>query len=415
MNECLLCGGAQLLKLLDLGEHPVAHNYLDNPSHEEYVHPVTLCFCESCGLVQLVNPIAPELLYTNYVCLSSWKHQPHIPRLVQMVEEITGLNKSDSILEVGSNDGRFLEVLRRRGYQKLVGIEPACDAQDAAKKKDVKTIPSYFNLKTAKKFVANCGKCDLFVSRQMLEHISNLKEFQEGMRTVLSPGGFVVFEVPNFSCNLDTLDYTIWEEHVNYFTPATLSLFLSKAGIRVIHSETTLFSGDALTVVGRYEEDSPNEPSLDYMKILRPKVLNYRDKWPAFRNSFVQYLHEHKEKGGKVAVYGAGARVCSLINFTGLVPYIEFIVDDQLEKQGKYMPGSRLPILPSDELEKHSIDLCLLAVNTECEDRVINKHAAFRKKDGTFVSVLPPSNRLPSFWNSMLDSRIAQDYIILRS
>lgn len=399
MNCCLLCGGQQLLVLLDLGEHPIAHHYLDSPSLKEYIHPVTLCFCESCGLIQLVNPVSPELFYTDYMCLSSWKYQPHIPRLVQMIEESTGLEKTDSILEVGSNDGLFLEVLHRRGYQRLVGIEPARDAQDAARQRGIKTIPAYFNQETAEEFVANFGGCDLFVSRQVLEHVNDLRAFQEAMHMVLSPGSFVVFEVPNFVCNLDAPDYTIWEEHISYFTPQTLRLFLANAGVRIIHSETTVFSGDTLIVIGKYVGDLPGERSFKYMKELRPKALNYRDRWPAFRDVFTQYLHQHKKKGGKTAVYGAGARLCSLINFVGLRPYIEFIVDDQPEKQGKYMPGSKLPILPAEALEEHSIDLCLLAVNAESEDRVIAKNAGFQKKGGCFVSVLPPSNRLPVFWS----------------
>jgi hypothetical protein len=137
------------------------------------------------------------------------------------------------------------------------------------------------------------------------------------------------------------------------------------------------------------------------MKTLREKAIRYRERWPVFRNALIQYLRQHKEKGGKVAAYGAGARFCSLVNFLNLGPYIEFIVDDQPEKQGKYMPGSKLPILPGNALEEHSIDLCLLAVNAESEDKVIAKHPEFQKRGGEFVSVLPPSDRLPHFWRQI--------------
>lgn len=414
MEHCNLCGEQQLLTLLDLGEHPIAHDFLNNPSKDEYVHPIILCFCESCGLIQLVNPIPPELLYTDYVCLSSWKYQPHIPRFVKMIEELTGVEKTSNILEVGSNDGRFLKVLQERGYQKLMGVEPAHDAQEAARKKGVKIIPSYFNLKAAKDYVRKYGRCDLFIARQVLEHISDLKTFKDAMNTVLSPDGFVIFEVPNFTCNIDTADYTIWEEHVNYFSLETLSLFLAKAGIKIIHSETTLFSGETLTVIGENVGNPLHLPS-EYMKVLRAKALNYRDQWPVFRDAFTQYLREHKEKGGKVAAYGAGARLCSLINFVGLGPYIEFIVDDQPEKQGLFLPGSKLPILPGGALEKHSIDLCLLAVNTESEDKVIAKHPNFLEKGGSFVSVLPPSDRLPPFWNRFGWDKCSTNYLDFES
>ena len=124
MNSCHLCGMQTLIPLLNFGEHPIAHNFLTSPSEEEYVHPVNLYYCESCGLIQLVDPIPPELLYTEYVCLSSWKAQPHLPRLVQLVEELPGLDRKSRIIEIGSNDGIFLDALRARGYENLLGVEP---------------------------------------------------------------------------------------------------------------------------------------------------------------------------------------------------------------------------------------------------------------------------------------------------
>lgn len=401
MVRCNLCGEQRLIPLLDFGKHPIAHHFLNDSCKEEYIHPVILCFCEGCGHIQLINPAPPEMFYANYVCLSSWKYQPHIPRCVQMIEELPRIDKTSFILEVGSNDGSFLYELQKHGYQNLLGIEPARDAQEAARKKGVKIIPSYFNLKAAKDYVRKYGRCDLFIARQVLEHISDLKTFKDAMNTVLSPDGFVIFEVPNFACNLKTLDYTIWEEHINYFTPETLSFFLAKAGIQIIHSETTLFSGETLMVIGENVGTSI-QPSSGYINSLRTKTINYCDKWPVFRDEFIKYLREYKEKGGKMAVYGAGARACSLINFVGLKPYIEFIVDDQPEKQVLFMPGSKLPILPSDALEKQAISLCLLGVNTECEDKVISKHTEFVERGGTFESVLPPSNRLPSFWKQLI-------------
>lgn len=402
MNNCNLCGETKLLPLLNLGDHPIAHRFLSNPGEKEYIHPVTLCFCESCGLVQLVNPISPDMLYANYVCLSSWKHQPHIPRLIEVISQYTKTNKESKILEVGSNDGTFLNILKIKGYQNLVGIEPAKDAQESACRKGLTSLHSYFNRLSAEDYVRRYGKCDLLISRQMLEHIEDLHEFGEALKIVVAPGGYVVIEVPDFACNLDNLDYSLWEEHVNYFTAKTLDRFMSAIGIKVVHSEVTLFSGKALTVIGEYVGDAQVCAKYDYIKPLKKLVTHYVEQWPLFRKQFIQYLCEHRDKGGKTAVYGAGARLCSLVNFVGLGPYIDFIVDDQLEKQNLFMPGSKLPILPSDTLKKQGIDLCLLAVNTECEENVIEKHYSFLERGGRFYSVLPPSEKLPPFWKQLI-------------
>lgn len=398
MDSCCLCGNKAMTPVLDMGKHPIAHRYLDDPARREYVHSVVLMFCDQCGQLQLNDPIPGETLYENYVCLSSWKYQPHIPRLVEMIRQLTKVQKNSLVLEVGSNDGSFLKALREAGYQKLIGLEPAHDAQTAAEGIGIKTISAFFNRTSADAFAAEYGRCDFFLSRQMLEHVRDLKGFAQAMHRVMAPGGYVMFEVPNFMTNLNTSDYALWEEHVNYFTFDTLNYFLSQAGVREIHRESMVFSGENLVVVGQYVGEVLPTPPLDYLKTIKSKVSRYKDAWPEFREAFLEYLRGHKKRGGKVAIYGAGARICSLINFLGQTPYIEFIVDDQPEKQGKFMPGSKLPIRPASALYEHSIDLCLLGVNFECEDKVIAKHPKFLEKGGTFVSVLPPSHRLPDFW-----------------
>lgn len=382
--------------MLDLGKQPIVHDFLDNPLQKEPVYPFRLFLCEDCGLVQIVDAVPADLLYKDYFTLSSWKHQPHIPALIEMLKEKTGLNKDFKILEVGSNDGIFLEALCKEGYQEVIGIEPAADARAAAKKKGIKTIASYFTPQAAKEFVKEYGQCDLFISRHSLEHIQDLNAFKAAMQIALKPGSFVLFEVPNFDCNLKNRDYSLWEEHVNYFTRETLGRFLGEAGIKTVYSENLLFSGESLIVIGQYLGREAEPIETNDLGGLKERVLQYCRQWPEFKQEFIKYLGSHKAEGKKIVIYGAGARLCSLANFTGIGPHIEFVVDDQPEKQGKFLPGSKLAILPSQALSQQAIDLCLLAVNSESEDKVIVKHPGWK---GSFVSILPPSQRLPGFWS----------------
>ncbi|MDO8488680.1 MAG: class I SAM-dependent methyltransferase, partial [Candidatus Omnitrophota bacterium] len=374
MDACRLCGEKSAIMLLDMGAHPIAHRYLTDSFQQEYVHPIVLMFCKHCGHFQLDNPIPADLLYENYICLSSWKYQPHIPSLIRMIKNISGLKKTAKVLEVGSNDGIFLKALMDEGYSDVIGIEPAQDAQASAKKIGVRTIPGYFDARTAQEFVAVNGNCDFFISRQMLEHINDLEKFIEAMRMVIKPGGYVLIEVPNFMTNLDTYDYTLWEEHINYFTLGSLNYFLAKAGVRIIHSETIVFSGDNIVVIGQYVGYSLPDMPLDYVGLLLAKALSYKDKWPSLRCLFNDFLKGQRERGKKIAIYGAGARLCSFVNFYVIGSNIEFVLDDQVEKQGKFLPGSKLPIVPGAFLEQRKIDLCLLGVNYECEEKVIAKH-----------------------------------------
>lgn len=401
MAACALCSSRDVLPLIDFGRQPIAHNYLTHPLQDEYTHPFELGYCSRCGLIFIIDPICADLLYEDYFTLSAWKHQPHIPRLIQMIEE-AGVSKAARILEVGSNDGSFLAELKERGYQNLVGIEPANDAVEAARGRGVKTIQGFLNSQSCLKFQECYGTCDLLISRQMLEHVVDLQEFMNCLQSVLTPGGIVVIEVPDFRGNLVNLDYTVWEEHCNYFTVDSLTQLMAFSGVEILHSESAIFSGETLTIIGRYTGKIIRPDFAGSIDMHRDRIVTYRDQWPAFRSKFAAYLQSHKDKGENIAIYGAGARLCSLVNFTDIGRYIECVVDDQAEKQGLFLPGSKLPIVPSHALNESAIDLCLLAVNTECEEMVLAKHSEYLDRGGSFVSVLPPSERLPGFWKTLI-------------
>ena len=402
MNSCRLCGNKELLPLIDFGEHPIAHNLLSDPSQSEYIHSVDLRFCEACGLFQLVDPISPDKFYTEYKWLSKWKWNPHVPRLLSLIENsVHGLKKSSLIVEVGCNDGTFLRELRSLGYTNLMGIEPTRDGYEAARQKGLNVTRSYFTRGIAQRFVEANGQCDFFISRQVLEHVTELHEFREAIRTILRPGGRLLIEVPNFDFTLTTFDYSaIWEEHVNHFTLSTLRRFFAEVGINFTHHETANFCGEALIVLGEFSGVSQAIPVEEYREEYREKAYAYKDYWPDFKISFKNFLEEYKKAGKRIVIYGAGGRAFSLINFADLGSYIDFFVDDQPEKQGKYTPGTHLPVLPGEVLESHSIDLCLLAVNAETEEKVIKKHKAYQDRGGVFLSLCPPSHRLVPFWGN---------------
>jgi SAM-dependent methyltransferase len=399
VTSCNLCGSEDVELLIDFGSHPIAHRFLDRPDGDEYRHPVLLGFCGACGLTQLIDPIPPERLYDQYHWLSSWKWNPHLEGLLAKIEELPGLTKNAQVLEVGSNDGSFLTELRTRGYSRLLGLEPAEDARHAANEQGVETLPYYFVPEAAQTIIDSVGQCDLFVARQVLEHVASLREFAEAMRIVLRPGARVLVEVPDFGFNQSAPDYSaIWEEHVNHFTRETLTRFLADAGVVVEACEGAVFSGQILIAFGRYAGDRPQPAARDALPKLRTGVTHFRERWPRFRSSLRAYLERERIAGRTVAVYGAGCRSSTLINFTAMGEYLECVLDDQREKQWKYMPGSHLRVLPGDDLARSNVDTCLLAVNAENEEVLIKRRAGFAQRGGRFVSIHPPSPRLPDFW-----------------
>ena len=402
LGPCRMCADRRLLTLLEFGKHPVAHRLVADPSTEEFTHEVTLCFCENCGLIQLADPIPPEELYSKYSYLSSERNQPHMPRLARMVTQLPNLSGASRVIEIGSNDGTFLRMLRDAGFEKVLGIEPTKGASQLSRQNGIDVLETFFTLSSAQAVVESFGRCDLVVARNFVEHVGPLVEFSKALEVILNPGGYVLFEVPNFAFCLTSSDYgSVWEEHVNYFTFETMGRLLADSGIKVVHRETARYTGEVLIVVGKYLGD-PQPPPQNYLSDLRARVLAYRDRWPTFRRSFIEYLRDHRNGGGTVAVYGAGCRACALINYAGLRPYIEVALDDQKEKQGKYLPGSHIPVLAGDALDDLGVDLCLLAVNPENEEAVMAGHEAYRARGGRFASVIPPSDRILPFYDYAL-------------
>lgn len=397
MAHCNLCNSLTLSPLIDFGHHPVAKHYLRNQNEAQPTWPVKLYFCEYCGLTELADSCPPEILYDNYVTLSSWKFQPHVQHQMDVIQSLPGINLDAKIIEVGSNDGIFLEQMSLKGFTNLLGIEPAKDAYDRAIAKGIDTLQAFLTPKLSLEIKNKHGEFELFISRQNLEHISDLQGVARAIRNLVKLNGYVLIEVPNFSCNLRCKDYSLWEEHVNYFTLDTLKYFLALAGIEVIHQEVFLFSGEGLFVIGRRVDEI--NTSLAHVSALREQNVKYAVDWPHFVSSIKEFLQQQKNQGKKIAVYGAGARVFCLINFSGISPYIDLIVDDQPEKQNRFMPGGRLPIFSSEVLYTESIDICLLGVNTENEDKVIKKHHPWASDGGVFWSLLPPSERLLPVWS----------------
>jgi 2-polyprenyl-3-methyl-5-hydroxy-6-metoxy-1,4-benzoquinol methylase len=396
MFKCNLCGGLKLVQLIDFKSHPIVKHYLHNKEQLQKKYPVNLFFCDICGLTQLVNPCPPEILYDNYITLSSWKFQPHVQHEIELIKNLNNFNINSKIIEIGSNEGLFLEQLLKQGFKNIIGIEPAKDAYESSISKGINTRQLYLKKETSKDILNEYGEFDLLISRQNLEHMSDLKEASNSIKSLVKIGGYVLIEVPNFMCNLRCNDYGLWEEHVNYFTIDTLRYFLNISDIEIIYEEIIKFSGEGILVLGC--KKGKMATSLSYVDDLRILNYEYSNTWPVFKNNFNEFIYSKNNTGSKIAVYGAGSRVFCLLNFLEITHLIDVILDDQPEKQNKFMPGGMIPIMPSSALYSLNIGICLLGVNTENEEKVMAKHEAWIKNGGIFWSILPPSDMLLPVW-----------------
>jgi 2-polyprenyl-3-methyl-5-hydroxy-6-metoxy-1,4-benzoquinol methylase len=411
MHTCHLCANSTLIPLLELGSHPIAQHLLYNQNDEVYTHPVRVQLCPECGLIQLVDEVPPEKFYTNYVTLSSWKAHPHVSQVIELLRSHAQLQPSVRIVEVGSNDGSFLDELRRQGCGNAVGIEPAQDARRAAAARGIETFGEYLTPETAESFVSRYGRADLIVSRHVVEHITHLRPFSDSLRKLCKPGAYVLIEIPHFDFCLDVLDYSgIWEQHSNYFTRSTLNHFLQRTGIELCHHQTFAFSGTAQVAIGRFTGRSSADPLAPQVRQnICARAFAYRNLFPDFKSALHRELAALRRTHGPLALYGAGSRTCSLVNYLQIGSFFDFVADDQSEKQNRFLPGSRLPILPGTALDESTVGLCVLGVNAEVESKVIARRARFTSRGGQFRSVHPPSPLLLDAWEHVRASRTGRD------
>jgi len=395
---CNLCKSSDLEEIINFGKHPIAHRLLSQKNEEEFQNIVNLIFCKECGLLQLGQPIPKEELYSNYNWLSSWKNNPQTDRLIYLINKEFEIDKNSNIIEIGCNDGSFLKILKNLGYKNLIGIEPSIDGYKSSCRNKINTINSYLTLKNANKIVEDYGHFDFLIARHVIEHITEIDELLKSIKILLKDNALILIEVPNLDFILKSFDYSsIWEEHVNYFNLDILNYFFSRIGGQIIHNETYLFSGETLLVFAKFSEKSNNIKET-YLPKLFNDISIFRKRWKSFKQEINKYLRHLKIQNKKIAVYGAGCRACSIINFTGIGKYIDYCFDDQHEKQNKFLPGSHIPIKSGAKLTDLNPDYCLLAVNAENESNVIKIHTDYSNSRKKFVSILPPSKLLPNFF-----------------
>ena len=390
---CRSCN-ASVEFLLDFGHQPIVNNLQIRPDSVERFS-IEVGGCTNCGLVQILNPIDPAEFYTNYANSSSVKREPHLEKLIKKLESL--LPRSAKVIDIGCNDGKFLSRLRKSGFTDLCGLEPTKNMSAVATDTGFRVFNSYLSKKKSEDIIAETGKFDCVVLRQVLEHIENLADFGSALRNLLKQNGLLVIEVPDAQSHFDLPDFALWEEHINDFTIESLKHFLLTHDFQVLESYKTQFSGVCLTVFSQLTEN----PSIDVKPV--SKTIDSFRSWAQCFDSFCRRvqaeLQEFVSKDALIALYGVGSRSSFFLNATKSMGKISFAIDDDPAKQGKYLPGTSVLIRSREDgfklLKENS--LVLLGVNGENEHKLLNEIAP--QKNWVFKSILPPSEHLLSAFN----------------
>ncbi|MCT7974878.1 class I SAM-dependent methyltransferase [Laspinema olomoucense] len=366
--KCRHCGSKLKLPLVDLGSAPPSNAYLTEQTLHapERWFPLRVLVCESCWLVQTEDfAQADELFDAEYAYFSgfssSWR--AHCDRYVSEMVERFGLNQDSYVIEVAANDGYLLQYVQGRGIPCL-GIEPTASTAEAARGKGLSILEEFFGTDLAKKLAREGKQADLMVANNVLAHVPNINDFVAGFPLLLKPQGVATFEFPHLLKLIEETQFdTIYHEHFSYLSLTAVKQIFAANGLSVFDVEEHPTHGGSLRVLAQ-RQDLGGHPVSDRVEILLNKELkigisnadyyaDFQTKVNRVKNDFLTFLLEAKRQGKVVAGYGAAAKGNTLMNYAGIRPdLISFVVDRNPAKQGKFMPGSRIPIVEESYLKK---------------------------------------------------------------
>src|SRR3989338_329577 len=371
-SVCRVCAGRNLRKVLSLGSTPPANAFVKDLKQQEQFFPLELSFCNGCGFVQLANVVSPELLFRNYVYVSSTSpvFVEHFKDLAAAIISRFKLPQNSLVVDVGSNDGVLLRPFKGKGM-KVLGIDPAGKIAAMATKSGVETLPVFFSPAVAKDIVKKYGKAKVITATSVFSHVDDLDGFVNGVRELLADDGVFVIEVYYLYELLEkNLFDTIYHEHLSYFTASTMARLMQRLGMQVFDVEETDTHGGSLRVFAQKSggtqgiSGSVNEfIAMENAKKLSDAAtyLEFAEKIEINKQKLRQLLKELKSSGKSIVGYGAPAKGNTLLNCFGIGPEtLDYIVDDSAWKQGLYTPGTRIPVVGFEELGRNRPDYILI-------------------------------------------------------
>lgn len=381
LPKCRACGQPNLQSVLYLGNVPLSNAFLDTPNAPEERYPLELAFCPHCALVQITETIDPAKLFSQYLYFSSVSQTmlQHAKQLAKDLISERKLTKESLVMELASNDGYLLQYFKKAGVP-VLGIDPAQNIAAQANAAGILTLCDFFGEAVAR----TLPPAEVVLANNVLGHVADLNGFVAGIKHVLKPEGIAVLEVPYVRDMLERTEFdTIYHEHLCYFSVTALVNLFRFNNLQVVDVKRLPLHGGSLQL--RVTQPNAFADTRSVVQLLaeeRELGIDRMDYYRQFaakveeRKQEQQAMLAHCKINGMVAAYGAAAKGVMTLNILGVgTETIAYVVDDTPAKQGKYMPGSRIPIVPSSELGSPDF-IVILAWNWESEIRA--KHPDFK-------------------------------------
>lgn len=401
---CRHCGAAVDLTFLDLGSAPLSNAYLSQAGLRapEIGYPLRLLVCEHCWLVQTEDYAGREELFSkDYAYFSSYSSSwlAHVKTYVQAMQARFGLDARCLVVEIAANDGYLLQYVREASIP-CYGIEPTASTAAAAKAKGIPIIERFFGVELATELAAQGKQADLVVANNVLAHVPDINDFVRGFPQLLKAEGVATFEFPHLLCLVQENQFdTAYHEHYSYLSLTAVERIFYAGGLVVFDVEVLPTHGGSLRVFAQSLATGVRPRSAEVDKVLSEEraagmsetafYAGFQAQAEKVKDDLLIFLIEAKRQGLKVAAYGAAAKGNTLLNFSGVRPdLLPFVADRNPAKQGKFMPGSRIPIVDEACLQEFRPDrVLILPWNLRVE--IMRQLAYIREWGGQFVTAVP--------------------------
>ena len=402
--KCRHCGAELSLPLIDLGSAPPSNAYLTAQTLHtpEKWFPLRVLVCSECWLAQTEDfAQANELFDADYAYFSSFSSTwlMHAERYVADMHARFGLDQNAHVVEVAANDGYLLQYVQARGIPCL-GIEPTASTAAAARVKGIAIVEDFFGVRLAHELVAQGKQADLTAANNVLAHVPDIDDFVAGFTTLLKPQGVATFEFPHLLQLLIGNQFdTIYHEHFSYLSLTAVSRIFAHNGLTVFDVEELPTHGGSLRVFAQRADSGTHATTPRIAEMLTREstagmttadyYAGFQSRADHLKNAFLAFLIEAKNAGKTVAAYGAAAKGNTLMNYAGIrSDLISFIVDRNPAKQGKFMPGSRIPIVDESHLRDAKPDFVVI-LPWNLREEVMTQLDYIRKWGGKFVTAVP--------------------------
>lgn len=402
--KCRHCGSELHLPFLDLGNAPPSNAYLTEEAVRapETWFPLRILVCENCWLVQTEDHTGREALFTqDYAYFSSisttWLQ--HAQRYVEQMIARFGLNASSCVVEVAANDGYLLQYVQQAGVP-CYGIEPTTSTGSAARGKGIDIVERFFGVELAEELVQAGRHADLMAANNVLAHVPDINDFVSGFTRLLKPQGVITFEFPHLLRMVQENQFdTAYHEHYSYLSLTAVQRIFAANGLTVFDVEELPTHGGSLRVFAHRSDTGTHVETPAVAAVLQMEAAagmttpefyrEFQHRAEKVKDDLVLFLIDAKRKGLTVGAYGAAAKGNTLLNFAGIRPdLLPYVVDKNPAKQGKCMPGSRIPIVDEAHLKAHRPDLILI-LPWNLREEVMAQLAYVREWGGEFVTAVP--------------------------